>query len=154
MKLSWFAYLFIIIFFGGCASSNAFTKFHVSSNRQYAFSNFQLSDISYKQRSIGTIEAVYLNNIFPKRYNHDEYFYVVVYLQTNQALKYTLNKHSPLQVTKLTKHNQFSSLLPIIDNWHKYYLVKFKYIANDHLVFRAKQANFHSYALRYLKTLR
>ncbi len=154
MKLSGFVYLLIIIFFGGCASSNAFTKFHISSNEQYAFSNFQLSDISYKQRSIGTIEAIYLNNIFPKRYNHDEYFYVIVYLRSNQALKYTLNGHNPLQVTKLAKHNHFSNLLPIIDNWHKYYLVKFKHIANENLVFRAKQANFLSYPLRYLKTLR
>lgn len=154
MKLSWLVYLFIIVFLSGCASSNAFTKFHLTPHQQYAFSNLQLSDISYNQKFIGTVTAIYLNNIFPKKYHHDEYFYVVVYLQNNGKLEYILNGQNPTKITQLPKNNQFSSLLPVFDNWHRYYLVQFKHIKEDHLVFQAKQAKFHSYALRYLKTLR
>lgn len=153
MKLSQFGYLLIIVFLSGCASSNAFTKFDITPDKQYALSNLQLSDISHKHKSIGTVTAIYLNNIFPKKYHNNEYFYIVVYLQNTHKLQYTLNGHRPISIKKLDKHNRFSNLLPVSDNWHKYYLLKFKHIPNDHLVLQAKQAKFLSYPLRYLRTL-
>jgi hypothetical protein len=135
----------------GCTSTNAFTKFNIDEQQQQTFSNFRVSKIFDKNVSIGTVSAIYLNNIMPDKYKDGEYFYVTLYLQNKEKLTYLLNGNPPQSIEQLPRDNQYGKLLSASDNWHQYYLVVFKKVANEHLALVAKQANYHSYALKYLK---
>lgn len=151
MKLTITASLLSLSLLAGCASTNAFTKFHIDKEKQQTFSNFRVSKIFDKDTAIGTVSAIYLNNIMPKSYKDKEYFYVVLYLQNKEKITYKLNGDLPLSIKELPRDNPYNSLLSTSDKWHKYYLIAFKKIADEHLTLEARQANYRSYSLKYLK---
>jgi hypothetical protein len=143
--------LYFILIFSGCGSRNAFSVFHVDQKQQKTFANFKVSKIMDANSSVGTVSAVYLNNISPEKYKNGEYFYVVSYTKEDKPLHFTLNGKNPIYVTQLQADNIYKNLLSISDMWHSYFLVEFPVADNEHLSLVVSQTTARSYALTYLK---
>ena len=146
----------------GCSYNNAFTKFHMQKEQELSVSSLQSSKIVSKNNQIeGVLSAIYLNEVYPKSFNQNEYFYVSIYLKdkkeiydpnTNEdvALTLVLNGELPVKIKKLPSQNQFSHLLSRTNKWNIYYLVAFKKQGNTlHLLLKGKDLS--SSALVYYK---
>ncbi|MCK4974257.1 MAG: hypothetical protein KAR81_03310, partial [Sulfurimonas sp.] len=81
--------------------------------------------------------VIYLNEIYPKSFNGNEYFFVYTFIKEHKEmydpknpnqtdLKLKLNSKLPIKIQKLPKDNKFSHLASIKSSWNKYYLVAFE----------------------------
>ncbi len=140
----------MLIFLNGCSHNNAFTKFQMNQEQERSVSSLQNSKIINKDGIAGIFSAIYLNDVYPKSFYKDEYFYISVYLKKKTALTFLLNGKSPLEIKKLSSHNQFSHLLSRTNDWNMYYLVTFKPQGKT-LSLVLKENNASSPALLYYK---
>ncbi len=116
-----------MIFFSGCSHKNAFTKFNFDKEQELSASSIQSSKISLEGEVAGLASVIYLNDVYPKLYTKDEYFYISLYLKENKNdFSVKLNGKTPLKVDKLQSKNKFSHLSGKQSEWNRYYLVKFK----------------------------
>lgn len=118
--------MLIVTFFNGCSQKNAFSEFNITQNQEKGEENLLSSKIYGKNGVDGIVSAIYLNKIFPKRYQDGEYFYIALYLQNDKkSLKFFLNKRGAIKVTHLPASNAFSKIVSFQGTWKDYYLVKF-----------------------------
>ena len=111
----------------GCADKDAYSKFNLTKAQEIAFDNVTLAKITDKGETDGVFSALYLNEIYPKRYDNDT-FYVIFYLKQKERLNdfnITLNEQEPLEVKKLPPNNDYTNLLDIKNDWSHYYLIEF-----------------------------
>lgn len=146
-----FIYLMLLT---GCSNKNAFTEFNMSKEQELSVSSLQSSKIvSYKGEISGVFSAIYLNEVYPKSFKDNEYFFVYMYLkkplQSEPNLK--LNSKPPTKLQELPKDNKFSNLVSIKSDWNKYYMATFSKDSSEiiNLVFEIDQSS--SAALRYQK---
>jgi hypothetical protein len=130
--------LIFVIFTTGCADKNAFSKFKMNEAQELSASSLQSSKVKTKDGKIkGIFSAIYLNEVYPKEYFGDEYFYIYMYLKEkgegynldkiqSSRLKLKLNSKTPIEVKQLPHKNRFSDLTGIENEWNLYYLVTFK----------------------------
>jgi hypothetical protein len=119
--------LLILLFMAGCADKNAFSHFDLSKEQELSAQSFNRIKITDNESVIGTFSSIYLNEIYPKRFNGDEYFLVYVYMKDPES-KYTfkLNSKNYLKIKKLEHYNRFTKLIRQSSRWSKYYLVSFE----------------------------
>lgn len=135
---TFYIFLTLLIFFGGCSSKNAFDKFKMSREQELSISSLQSSKIVSKTGTVdGIFSAIYLNEVYPESFNGDEYFFIYIFTKDNKELydpkKPTktdlllkLNSKLPVKLQKLEKNNRFSNLVYIKSNWNMYYLAAFQ----------------------------
>ncbi len=142
----------ILILFTGCSSSNAFSRFNLTSMQIKCENSILSSKIHSQNKTIGTLSVLYLNQVLAKTYNKDEWFYVSIYTTKDKGrdIKFFLNGEEALSVKELQVKNKFSYLLSSTQEWKRYYLVRFKKLDNR-LSFIAKNSNFTSDPLIYKK---
>jgi hypothetical protein len=112
-----------------CSTKNAFTSFNISEIQAKSEDSILNAKIYKNDTITGIVSAVYLNSVFPEKYNKDEYFYVVVYDKydnENNKKSFILNKEAPLSVEELESQNQFSDSIVLHSKWKRHYIVKFK----------------------------
>ena len=118
-----------ILLFTGCSKSTAFDFFSTDSYYEKSISNMQKASLMRDMETKALLHAVYLNNVDPKVYSGDEYFYVTVHIiedaydpkkhglrNLDYTLKMQANDH--VQVTDdKTKEPEFSwqSINPFAD---------------------------------------
>ncbi len=125
MKTLFFVFLLLLLF--GCAEKSAYSKFKLFKDQEVAFDNVSLGKITRGQKISGVISALYLNEIYPKKFTK-EAFYIIVYTKDADLLsrfEVTLNSNFPVLVTKLPPQNEYSHLLDIRNSWSYYYFVEF-----------------------------
>ena len=141
----------ILALFTGCSSSNAFSKFNLTPEQAKSENSILSSKIHFKGKTVGIISALYLNQVFPKVYNENAWFYVSVYTKNSEDnLNFFLNGEKTLSIKKLHAENKFSNLISLNENWKTYYLLQFKQPSNA-LSFVAKNSLYSSDALIYTK---
>ncbi len=150
MKFQLLFFIVLSFLWTGC-TSNAFSKFHIATQKQRAFANLQISKISSGYKTAGTISAIYLNNIIPNKYKRKEYFYVILYLKNQGRFSFALNGNKAIKIQSLEQNNIYNNLLPISGHWHHLYLVIFNHVDDEHLKLLVRYLTYHSYVLRYLK---
>lgn len=136
MKI-YFTLLTFIILFTGCSSKNAFDQFNMSKEQELSVSSLQSAKIISKDQEItGLFSAIYLNEVYPKAFNGDEYFFIYMYLKQPKEicdpeeleeaeLNIKLNSKLPIKLKELPRKNNFSNLVSIKSDWNKYYIVAF-----------------------------
>ncbi len=120
---------FTIVFLSGCSHKNAFSNFDIDIDQQLSMQHYKKIKLTKNDKIIGTFSSLYLNEIYPDRYNKNEYFFLYIYLKESQNIEnYTikLNKKTPLKIKKLNPDNKFSKLTNERNKWSKYYLVSFE----------------------------
>lgn len=105
--------------------------------------------------------AIYLNEVYPKSFTEDEYFFVYLYLNKKRELhdpnslddsdlSLKLNGELPKKLKQLPPKNQFSDLVATTSDWNRYYLVAFSKSGKVlKLVLESDQ--FYSAELKYQK---
>ena len=150
-----------LVFFNGCSEKNAFSEFNMLKSEELSVTSLLSSKILFKNGEInGIFSAIYLNEIYPQKFNDDEYFFVFYYVKDSkdinnpQNLVYSdlnikLNSNLPLKILKLPEENKFSHLVNIRNNWSRYYLIAFKKSDSINLVLENGEAS--SSQLKYEK---
>ena len=154
-----FSLLFMLF---GCAHTNAFTRFDFTPIKERATSSLRTSEISLGKQSLGVISAIYLNDVKRKKYNGMEYFYISLYIKSNEKLDdpnllqktattLKLNGKLPVKIEELPQNNQFKDLIPLDNSWNRYYVVAFDTVQEEHLSLILQSDRFSSQPLNYLK---
>lgn len=124
--MKFFIPIFILLFFSSCSNKNAFDDFSMKKHQELSVSSLKRVKIIKNQETIGAFNAIYLNEVYPDKYNIEEYFFVYIYLKEDDGeLKLFLNSHSPIKLKELNSKNRFSDLSASENDWNKYYLVSF-----------------------------
>jgi hypothetical protein len=146
-----FTSIFVVFLFLGCSRDTAFDRFPLSAQQKLAENSIQSSKIIYKGDVDGIVSVIYLNEIFPKRFYKNEYFYVYLYTKDKEPkLTFLLNKKHALHITKLDDKNEFAKLISFDVPWSKYYLVEFPK-QGDKLDFKLKNKQYNSAVLHFEK---
>jgi len=119
--------LLILLFINGCSSKNAFSHFDLSKEQQLSSQSFKRVKLTSGDKVIGIFSSIYLNEVYPQRFNKNEYFLIYMYTEDSQ-LKYNfkLNSNKFLKIKELEHYNRFSSLIRESSKWSRYYLVSFE----------------------------
>jgi len=128
-------YIFlIIIFFSGCSNKNAFVFFDMDEHQELSAQSFKRVKLLSEDSVLGTFSSIYLNEVYPNRYNKNEYFIVYVYLK-DSSMPYTieLNSKESVKLKELNHDNRFSDLIREKSKWSRYYLVSFEEVKGDML---------------------
>ncbi len=118
-----------LLILSGCSHKNAFSNFDMDPHQQLSAQYFKKIKLIKNNKIIGTFSSIYLNEIFPDKYNKNEYFYISIYLKESQNKEnyvIKLNKNDPLEIKALSNDNKFSKLTNERNKWSKYYLVSFE----------------------------
>lgn len=154
-------FLIILLFFSGCSRKNAFDEFKMQKAQELSISSLQNSKILTKSGEInGIFSAIYLNEVYPEKFNGDEYFFIYFYTKDNNqmynpkddietALKIKLNSKLPIKILKLPEENRFSHLVDIKNSWNKYYLIAFE--RSDSLNLTLENGEASSGVIKYKK---
>jgi len=90
------------------------------------------------------ISTIYLNKVLEKEYNSRESFFVALYLKDgkifydslgNKTPEYSLklNGKKPIHIEELKKDSTLRRLMPIKNEWNRYYLVEFEKVEENEL---------------------
>lgn len=124
--------------FSGCSRSTAFDVFKLDEAHERAISNLRTSTIVQSFETKAIISTIYLNETLPGKYASEktESFFVSLYLQDDIRLFYkadlkapevalTLNGDFYFDAKELKKDDQLRTLMPIKNEWNRYYLITF-----------------------------
>jgi len=135
---TFFIILTFLTLFTACSSKNAFSEFKMDKDQELSISSLKSSKIISKNGEVsGVFSAIYLNEVYPKSFKGDEYFFVYLFTKdtkemydplkpTQTDLRLKLNSKLPIKLQKLPQNNRFSHLVETKSNWNRYYLVSFK----------------------------
>ncbi|PLY13557.1 MAG: hypothetical protein C0628_06105 [Sulfurimonas sp.] len=135
---TFFIILTFLTLFTGCSRKNAFFEFNMDKDQELSATSIQSSKIvSRDGETQGVISVIYLNEIYPKLYNQNEYFFVFLFTKeakeiynpnksADSNLKLKLNSKLPIEVEQLPEENKFSHLVNSKNNWNSYYLITFE----------------------------
>lgn len=128
----------LILTLSGCSHSGAFDVFKVDEEHERAIDNLRTSTIVQSFETKAIISAIYLNNTLPEQYGSDKYesFFIALYLQEDIRLFYKANLSAPegnltlngdphISVEELKKNDRLRTLMPIKNEWNRYYLIRF-----------------------------
>jgi len=124
--------------FSGCSRSGAFDVFKVDEAHERAISNLRTATIIESFETKVILSTIYLNDTLPQKYGNDQNdsFFVALYLQDDIRLFYkanlsapdanlTLNGAGPIAIRELKEDDQLRSLMPIKNDWNRYYLITY-----------------------------
>ena len=141
-----------ILFLNGCSKNNAFDDFGLDLRQELSINSLQTSKIKNKHQIDGIFSAIYLNKIYPKLFNYNEYFFIYYYAKSDtKNLILKLNGAKPIKIKKLPAKNRFSKLSGIENEWSSYLLVAFKKQNKDTIGLFLENNQFSSDLLVYQK---
>ena len=144
--------LITVLAFSGCSKNNAFDSFKLTKEQELSINSLQSSKIKSVKDTDGIFSAIYLNDIYPKLFNHNEYFFVFYYMKShNIDVKFRLNGDETIKIKKLPSNNRFTNLIDIQNNWNNYYLVSFNKQKKKTLNLLLENGLYSSDLLKYQK---
>ena len=123
--------------FSGCTQTTAFDAFKMDEEHERAITNLRTATIVRSFETKAIVSTIYLNATLPKQYNGEyEHFFVALYLQDDIRLYYkanlnapdgrlTLNGIEPTNVRELKKDDRLRTLMPIKNEWNRYYHITY-----------------------------
>jgi hypothetical protein len=137
-------FVFIVVFISGCSRTTAFDFFKMDDNYERAVDNLQTGTIVKSFETKAILSTIYLNRVYPKKYNDAEYFFVSIYLRddirlyfkagiNNKKYTFTLNGEKPTLAKELKTDDELRLSMPITNEWNRYYLVEFERQESDEL---------------------
>jgi len=128
-----------ILFLSACSgTTTAFDFFKMDLRHEQAITNLRTGTIVRSFETEAIISSIYLNNAIPSDYNTTESFYMSLYLKDYKRVYFKenstheggyivrLNGKAPIYARELERDDKLRSLMPIQNEWNKYYLVEFE----------------------------
>ena len=128
--------LMSLVGFNGCATKGTFDMFALDEPHQKAVEQLRSVAIVKSFETKALVHTVYLNPIYPDKYNDGEYFIGAVYFERDNrdVKKWDLNAHGytltlngkkATIIEELKESDQRRALIPVQNNWNKYYFIRF-----------------------------
>jgi hypothetical protein len=161
MRFSWIA-LSALLVFSGCAQKGAFDLFKMDEAHERAVEQLRSGTILLSLETKAIISSVYLNKIDPIIYKDGENFLVALYLEKDSTViknrdwesygySLTLNGVKATAVESLDEKDVRRSLIPVQNNWNRYFIIRFDPVSGDSLVLRLENNQTGSVELNYRK---
>ncbi len=152
----------VLFLFSGCSKTTAFDFFKMDKNYEKAISNLQSGTIAKSFETEAILSSVYLNEVYPDEYSNGEYFFLALYLSDDKRLffksglndpdyKLTLNNTNFIDGKELKSDHKLRSLMPINNEWNRYYLIKFASQERNDLLLKLQNNDSGKIELHYLK---
>ncbi|MDR3347373.1 MAG: hypothetical protein LBN32_02030 [Helicobacteraceae bacterium] len=136
MKELFLATMIMAAVLAGCGGRSAFFDFTGSAAYAEAIAHTKSGAITDRFESKALLSASYLNAIYPNRYSGDETFLVGLYITNdfqreksginNPMYSLALNDRKYIGVETVDKNDDLLKLMPMINRWSKYYIVRFE----------------------------
>lgn len=161
LRISGLAFLALVAL-SGCSQKGAFDMFKMDTVHEKAIEQLRSGTILLSMETKAIISTLYLNKIDPSAYRDGEYFVAAVYFQnddirdrnrTIQSDGYTLtmNGKAPESVRLLEERDPLRQLMPVQNNWNRYYLIRFAQEKGEALSLRFEKNQTGSVELNYSK---
>lgn len=136
--------LSVLIGFSGCAEKGTFDLFKMDEAHARSVEQLRTGAIVQSLETKAVTSAIYLNPIYPEKYNDGEYFVGAVYFERdNRDVKkwdlythgytLTLNGLAPTKIEELSESDPRRALIPVQNNWNKYYFIRFDSLPDGEL---------------------
>jgi hypothetical protein len=161
MRFSWIA-LSALLAFSGCAQKGAFDLFKMDEAHERAVEQLRSGTILLSLETRAIISSVYLNKIDPVTYKNGENFLVSLYIEKDDTVvknrdwetygySLMLNGKKATTVEPLNEKDLRRTLIPVQNNWNRYYIIRFDPVADDSLSLRLENNQTGSVELNYRK---
>ncbi len=148
--------------FSGCSQTTAFDFFKMDANYERAISNLQTGTIARSFETEVILSSIYLNKVYPQQYRDGEYFFIALYIadkqdfflkskQRNSDYKLTLNGIDFVSAKELKENDPLRSLMPINNQWNRYYLIRFAVQPREDLLLQLEDRDLNTIKLHYKK---
>lgn len=151
-----------LLFLGGCAKQGTFDLFKIDKTHERAVEELRSGAIVLSLETKAIISSLYLNHTDPAQYHDGENFIVSVYfanddksykvreLESN-GYQLTLNGKKATVIEPLGERDPRRALMPIQNNWNRYYYVQFTSELNSSLALQLEKNQTGSVVLNYQK---
>lgn len=161
LRISGLAFLALVTL-SGCSQKGAFDMFKMDTIHENAIEQLRSGTILLSLETKAIISTLYLNKIDPSTYHDGEYFVAAVYFQNddisdkNRTIEsdgylLTLNGKVPVSVERLDERDPRRQLMPVQNNWNRYYLIRFAQEQGEALSLRFEKNQTGSVELNYSK---
>jgi hypothetical protein len=151
-----------LIGFSGCAQKGTFDLFKMDEAHERAVEQLRTGAIVSSFETKALISLIYLNPIYPTTYTDGEYFVGAFYFEkVSQDVKkwdiaehgytLTLNGKIATRMEELKESDPRRALIPIQNNWNKYYFIRFDSVPEGVLKLQLENNQTGSVALSYQK---
>jgi hypothetical protein len=161
MRFSWIA-LSALLMFSGCSQKGAFELFKMDETRERAIEQLRTGHILQSFETKAIISTVYLNPIYPENYKDGEYFIGAIYFERNNldvrkwdldtyGYALTMNGKNATVFEELKQNDPRRQLIPVQNNWNRYYLIRFESSAATTLALQLENNQTGKVVLTYQK---
>lgn len=151
-----------LLVFGGCADKGTFDLFKMDEAHERAVEQTRSGSIVQSFETKAMLSAIYLNPVYPNEYKDGDYFIAAMYfekrnLQTKKwdlaehGYALTLNGADPVSMEEIKDNDPRRALIPVQNNWNKYYLIRFEPVMGSALALRLENNQTGSVVLNYSK---
>ena len=129
--------LFLSVFMiSGCSRTTAFDFFKMDTEHERAVENMKTGTIVRSFETEAILSTIYLNHVYPEKYKDGEHFFVALYSRedirlyfksglNNNKYNFTCNGEKPIESRELKPGDELRRLMPITNEWNRYYYVSF-----------------------------
>lgn len=161
MRFSWIA-LSALLVFSGCSQKGAFDLFKMDESHERAVEQLRSGTILLSLETKAIISTLYLNKIDPLTYKDGEYIIASVYFEhdnrsvrkrelESNGYRLTLNGKKATLIEMLDEKDPRRALMPIQNNWNRYYFIRFDSASEPSLALRFENNQTGSVELTYSK---
>jgi len=151
-----------LLAFSGCSQKGAFDLFKMDEAHERAVEQTRTGTIVLSLETKAIMSSLYLNKIDPITYKDGEYFVVAVYFEHDDRMvknrelesngySLTLNGKKATLIEALEERDPRRALMPIQNNWNRFYFIRFDSSAENSLVLQLENNQTGSVALNYQK---
>lgn len=151
-----------ILALSGCSQKGAFGLFTMDEAHERAVEQLRSDRIVLSMETKAILTAVYLNPVYPEDYKDGEYFIGAFYFDKRNldVKKWTLDDHgytlslngtAPVSMEEIKEKDPRRTLIPVQNNWYRYYLIHFDTVSTPNLSLRLENNQTGSVVLSYQK---
>lgn len=166
-----------VLALGGCSQKGAFDLFTMDEAHERSVEQLRTASIVKSMETKAIVSAVYLNPVYPGQYRDGEYFMAAFYFEKrNQDVKkWSLEDHGytltlnvadvdpktkkpvtrsliPVSMEEIKENDPRRSLIPIQNNWNRYFLIRFDPVNGPGLALRLENNQTGTAVLNYQKS--
>lgn len=161
MRFSWVV-LSSLLLLSGCSQRGAFDIFKMDDAHERAVEQLRSGTIIQSFETKAIFSALYLNKVDPALYKEGEFFMASVYFEKDDrsdkkrglesnGYRLTLNGQKVTKIELLGEKDPRRSLMPIQNNWNRYYLIRFDSEQESALALRFENNQTGQVELNYQK---
>lgn len=148
--------------FSGCSQKGAFDLFNMDTTHERAIEELRVGTIVQSFETKAIFSSLYLNKIDPQTYRGGEYFIAAIYFEKDNRLvkklnieeygyHLALNGKAPTIIEPLSDQDLRRRLMPVQNNWNRYYLIRFDSVPESILTLQLENNQIGSVVLNYQK---